>query len=94
MRSNESMDEILSEFSRKSAEERAFILIRNYCDTAERSGNEGKWIPDDLAESFHSWFCDPRNDREKRAALDRLIEECDRKLKEFEISDTNADRLD
>ncbi len=65
-------DRLYVEFSQKSPEERAEILIRGFFGTAEQKWNEGDEISGNLAESFHSWFDAPENDQAKNRAIERL----------------------
>ena len=71
---DEVIAEVQLEFSKKSAEERAFILIRGFFDAADRKWDEGEVIPDNVSASFHAWFNDPRNRQAKMRALKRVIE--------------------
>ncbi len=72
------IDDVIAEvqlkFSKKPAEERAFIIIRGYFDASERMWEEGDLMPDHLSAEFHAWFDDPRNHAAKMRALDRVME--------------------
>lgn len=72
-----------SEFLDSSAEDRAFILIREYFEAVERRWNEGGHIPDSLSESFFSWFNDPGGRTAKDVAMKRLIEAHDVTLQDL-----------
>ncbi len=84
MNANAAIDALLSAFSRKSAEERALILIREYFDAVERMWSEGDAGADRLTADFHAWYDDPRDRAAKDRAMDRLIEALEAKLEAFE----------
>lgn len=81
---NAAIDALLSDFSRKPAEDRALILLRHFLDAAQRTSAEGNAGFDRLTANFHAWFDDPRNRPAKERAMDRLIGALDAKLAEFE----------
>ena len=66
--------EVQSEFSKKSAEERAFILIKGFFGAVERIWEAGEEIPDKMSDEFFEWFHDPRNYAAKMRALDKIME--------------------
>lgn len=68
----EQLEDLFSEFSRKPAEERALIIIRNYFDMAERMPMEGGEMTGGLRDIFLDWFHDPHNDAAIETALERL----------------------
>ena len=72
------IDEVIAEvqlaFSKKSAEERAFILIRGFFDASERMWESGDEMPDHFSNEFFEWFNHPRNYEAKIRALDRVME--------------------
>ena len=74
-------DALFSAFSRKSAEDRALILIREYFEAAEQGTLSGE-----LTGSFTAWFDDPRERVAKDRAMDRLLGALDAKLQGFETS--------
>ncbi len=92
------IDELSAKFCSKSAEERAFILLRNYFETTAETGNdrendrensrendrENDRDRDDFDYRFWVWFSDPRNRREKDAAMLRVIEMLDRRTNDEE----------
>ncbi len=84
---DEMVAEIKSEFLKKSAEERAFILIRGFFDVAERMWNEGEAMPEKMYDEFRDWLDDPQNRAAKMRALDRMIGMDDERLREYGFTD-------
>ena len=84
------IDDVIAEvqlkFSKKPAEERAFIIIRGYFDASERMWEEGDLMPDHLSAEFHAWFYDPINHTAKMRAMERMMKIADEKLKEYGFS--------
>lgn len=77
------IDELLSEFSRKPAGERAFILLRNWFDAAERRSIAGESLPGELSAELQSWLDDPHTLPARNEALDRLIEMTENNCQEY-----------
>lgn len=75
--------EVVSEFSRKTPEERAFIVFRGFFDAAERRSEQGRELSDGLLEGFYEWLDDPRNRAAKETALDRMIMIEQERLREY-----------
>ncbi len=84
------IDEVIAEvqlkFSKKPAEERAFILIKGFLDASERICEEGDIMPDYLSAEFFDWFHHPRNYEAKMRALERVMKATDEKLLELGFS--------
>ncbi len=86
-RADVAMDAIFSEFKQKSAEERAFILIRRFWDAMEPKWDTGEEISEEMATNFREWFCDPRNRMAKDEAMDRMLRIAENDLRELGMSD-------
>jgi hypothetical protein len=82
---SEVIEEVKSEFMRRTAEERAFILIRNFFDTAKQVWNEEDEVFEKMAAEFRAWFNAPYNRRAKDRAMERLIGIMDKKMGELGI---------
>ena len=81
---NAGIDALLSAFSRRSAQDRAVMLIRHYFRAAEQAWENGERLSGELAGAFSAWFGDPRERAAKDRAMDRLIEALDAQLEEWE----------
>ena len=87
----ETMTEVLSEFSKKTVEERAFILIKGFFDAAEQDWNNGEFISDELVTEFHAWFNDPRNFAAIDKAMERMVDVEEERLWDYELSRDKCD---
>ncbi len=66
--------EVQLEFSKKSPDEKAFIIIKGFFDAVNRIREEGDVMSDHLSDEFFDWFHHPQNYAAKMRALDRIME--------------------